>query len=141
MFSFKSIILVTFKINLSNKHNFFQALFPTTFNAEKAQADLKILTDIGPKAAGSYENEVLAVDFIKRQLDLIQHFAHVNQKIDIDLQIVSGSYYLTYRPYGIINSYGNVQNIAVRLAGKNNSTNSILINSHFDTVPTSPGKQ
>ncbi|XP_025830299.1 endoplasmic reticulum metallopeptidase 1-like isoform X2 [Agrilus planipennis] len=54
--------------------------------------------------------------------------------------VVSGSYYLDYAPYGIVNAYGNVQNLIVKLSSINNNKNkSILINAHFDSVPTSPG--
>lgn len=108
--------------------------------AERAQHDLKNLTDIGPRVVGSHENEILAVHLLQQEIVFIQQQANANQTIEVDLQVVSGSYFLNFKPYGAINAYGNIQNIVVRLASKNNSKYSLLVNSHFDSVPTSPGK-
>lgn len=101
---------------------------------------MKVLTSLGPRTVGSYENEALAVDFFKREINYIQQQANGNQKIEMDIQTVSGSYYLDFKPYGTISAYGNVQNVIVKLHSRNNSKHSLLVNSHFDTVPGSPGK-
>lgn len=98
------------------------------------------MTNIGPRITGSYENEVLAVDFLQREINFIIQQSNQNQKIELDLQVVSGAYYLELLLVHQINSYSNVQNVVVKLHGETNATNSILINSHFDSVPTSPGK-
>lgn len=120
---------------------FFQKDNPDAFIAERAINDLKLLTDLGPRATGSYENEVLAVDFILRQIDMIVHQKNLIQNIEIDIQEVSGSYSLESMQVDQINVYSKVQNIVVKLYGSENDTNSsILVNSHFDSVPTSPGK-
>lgn len=108
--------------------------------AERAQHDLKLLTDLGPRITGSYENEVLAVDILQREIGIIQQHANINQKIELDVQVTSGSYFLNFKPNGAINAYGKVQNVVARLASRNNSRHSVLVNAHFDSVPTSPGK-
>lgn len=96
---------------------------------------------MGPKVTGSYENDVLTVDFIMRQIDLIVHQKNPNQQIEVDAQVVSGSYNLEMMSVDQINIYYKVQNVVVKLYGSQNETqSSILINSHFDSVPTSPGK-
>lgn len=118
---------------------FFKANYPDSFIAERAQSDLKLLTDLGPRVVGSYENEVLAVDILKREIEFIQQQANKNLTIELDVQVVTGSYFLGYKPNGIINAYSNVQNVVVKLHSRNNSANSILVNAHFDSVPTSPG--
>lgn len=97
-----------------------------------------MLTDIGPRVTGSYENEVLAVDLLKQRIKLIQQQAHTNQRIEFDLQTVSGSYLLA-TPYSGIHAYGNVQNVIVKLHSKNDSQHSLLVNAHFDSVAFSPG--
>lgn len=102
---------------------------------------MKLLTDLGTRVAGSYQNEVLAVDFLQREISYIKQQANRNQKIEVDLQVVSGSYFLQYKPHGTINTYANIQNVVVRLKSNNSSLGAILLNSHFDTVPTSPGKK
>jgi Zn-dependent M28 family amino/carboxypeptidase len=65
--------------------------------------------------------------------------AHKNQKLELDVQVVSGSLYLQTKLHGNIFSYSNLQNIVVKVHANNNATQSVLINSHFDSVPTSPG--
>lgn len=115
-----------------------EVLHPDRFIAERAQEDLKYLTDLGPRVVGSYENEVLTVEFLRKQIFDIIHEAHPSQKIELDVQVVSGSYFLGSKPTGKINMYANIQNIVVKLYGQNDN-NSLLLNAHFDSVPTSPG--
>lgn len=102
---------------------------------------MKLLTDLGPRVTGSYENDILAVDYVLRQIDMIVHQTNPNQKIEVDVQVVSGSYNLESMSVDQINVYSKVQNVVVKLHGSQAGTNSsILVNSHFDSVPTSPGK-
>lgn len=61
---------------------------PSAFIAERAWKDLKILTNFGPRPTGSYSNEILAVDFLKREISYIKQMAHRNQKIEMDLQVI-----------------------------------------------------
>lgn len=98
-----------------------------------------MLTEFGPRVAGSYENEVLTVGYLKKVISNIIVHADKSQNIELDHQIVSGSYYLDQSPHGKIVPYGNLQNIVVRLHGTSNESTSLLVNSHFDSVPTSPG--
>lgn len=83
----------------------------------------------------------MAVELLKREIKLIIYEAHPNQSIESDVQTVSGSYFLNYKPHGTINSYSNVQNVIVKVNSRSNSTHGILVNSHFDSVPTSPGNK
>ncbi|ENN82806.1 hypothetical protein YQE_00826, partial [Dendroctonus ponderosae] len=110
--------------------------YPHAFIAERASWDLKNLTDIGPRVVGSYENEVLAVEYLTKTINSIMQQSHPNQYLEQDIQIVTGSYYLSAKQ-GVINVYENVQNVVVKLHGKNGSS-SVLVNAHFDSVPTSP---
>ena len=93
------------------------------------------MTDIGPRVVGSNENEHLAISLISNEINNIKNNSNSSQKIDIDYQSVSGSYYLV----DFVNVYENVKNIVVRLRSGYNSSHSILVNCHFDSVPTSPG--
>lgn len=97
------------------------------------------MSSIGPKIAGSYENEVLAVDFLKREINFVIQQANRAQKLELDHQRTSGTYFLGFKPHGFINIYDNVQNIVVKVHAETNSNHSLLINCHFDSVPTSPG--
>ncbi|KAK4883837.1 hypothetical protein RN001_000108 [Aquatica leii] len=106
------------------------------FIAERAQGDLKDLTDIGPRVVGTNENENLAVDLLKKKILTIIEQAHKNQKIELDLQVASGSFNSTT---SAVRVYENIQNIVVKVHAAKYSKHSILINTHFDSVPTSPG--
>lgn len=112
---------------------------PDAFISERAIHDLEFLTNLGPKVVGSYENEVLAVNFIKHEIEQIKINANPNQLLELDIQLVSGSYYVNLLNSDNINVYTKVQNVVVKLHGANNADTSVLINSHFDSVPTSPG--
>lgn len=117
--------------------------FPDAFIAERAWHDLNILTSFGTRPTGSRANEVLAVDFFKRELSYIQEKAHPSQKIYADVQKVSGSYFLDFKPHGMTNVYRSVQNFIVKLMGSEEesllSNHTLLLNCHFDSVAGSPG--
>ncbi|KAJ3649732.1 hypothetical protein Zmor_021456 [Zophobas morio] len=113
--------------------------YPDSFIAERAQNDLKALTGIGSRVVGGYKNENLTVDFLQNEINSIIHEAHTNHKIEIDTQVVTGAHYLDYKPNGKIVPYSNLQNIVVKLYAANDTSDSVLINAHFDSVPTSPG--
>lgn len=87
---------------------------------------------------GTKENEVLAVNFLKTRIDEIINKANVNQNLTADHQVASGSFFLAYKPYGMVTAYRKIQNIVVRLEG-GQSQNALLVSCHFDTVPGSPG--
>ena len=60
---------------------------PERFIEERSRRVLRALTSIGARPAGSYENEVLAVDLLKRELKSIKERSHPNHKITIDIQV------------------------------------------------------
>lgn len=116
-----------------------EAKYPDSFITDRAVQDLKYLTDLGPKITGSYENEQIVVDFLSVHIQTIIAEAHSSQFIEYDIQEATGSYYLDDAT-GFVNIYDKVQNIVVKVHGQNNeSSHSILLNSHFDSVPISPG--
>lgn len=113
---------------------------PERFIAERALNHLRQLASYGSKPVGSYENEVLAVEFLTREISFIMQRANPEQKISFDIQKCTGSYFLAYKPHGCTNYYSQVQNLVVKLSSSTNSSSSLLINCHFDSVPTSPGR-
>lgn len=111
--------------------------YPGAFIAERAWDNLKVLNDIGPKPTGSDANEKLTVNYLKREIELIQASKHRNQLLATEHQITTGGY-----PVDKLTSlYRNVQNLVVKLAGENDNSTSpaLLLNCHFDTVASSPG--
>lgn len=97
------------------------------------------LSLLGPRTAGSYENEVLAVQVITKEIEGILATAHPNHVVEMDVQKASGAFNLAFLD-GMTNVYQDVQNVVVKLGSKINSPHSLLINCHFDSVSDSPGK-
>ncbi|XP_055618078.1 endoplasmic reticulum metallopeptidase 1-like [Toxorhynchites rutilus septentrionalis] len=112
--------------------------YPNAFIAERAYKDLKILNDFGPKPTGSYANEILAVDFLLREISYIDQLRNKNQHIAVDKQVVSGGYVGVYMNKSAASVYRNVQNVVVKLVGKKQD-DALLLNCHFDSVANSPG--
>lgn len=117
-----------------------ESKYPERFIAERAYNILKNLTNIGPRTAGSYENEVLAVKILKEEIDSIMEDANKNHIIQLDIQKASGAFNLEFLD-GMTNVYQDVQNVVVKVGSKINSPHSLLINCHFDSVVDSPGRE
>ncbi|KAF5278793.1 hypothetical protein FQA39_LY18351 [Lamprigera yunnana] len=112
--------------------------YPNRFIAERAYNTLKNLTSLGPRVAGSYANEVLAVNYLKKEIETIIQNAKKQNVIELDVQKASGAFQLRFLD-GMTNVYRNMQNIIVRIGSRINSPHSLLLNCHFDTVSQSPG--
>ena len=110
------------------------------FVEEKARKHLEAITSFGPRPAGSYANEVQAVNYIVGTLQKIKHSARGDVIFEIDVQKPSGSFDLGFFA-GFTSIYRNVTNILVRITPKNSypPKNTVLVNGHFDSVPGSPG--
>ncbi|KAJ6642258.1 Endoplasmic reticulum metallopeptidase 1 [Pseudolycoriella hygida] len=112
------------------------SLLPHSFNGERASKDNFELTNIGPRVVGSENNEVKAIDFFQRKLQAIIDEKNAVHEIEVDVQIGSGSFHLE----GMTSVYRNIQNVIVKLSpGNATTTSSLLLNTHYDSVPISPG--
>nr|CAD7203500.1 unnamed protein product [Timema douglasi] len=63
---------------------------PGRFITEEAWGHLHHLTSFGPKPVGSYENEVLAVDYLTREINFIIQSANPRQRLSFDVQKTTG---------------------------------------------------
>ncbi|XP_022229014.2 endoplasmic reticulum metallopeptidase 1-like [Drosophila obscura] len=106
------------------------------FIAERAHKTLAGLASIGTKVVGSQGNEVNTVNFLLNELELIkQQVLTEYYDIEIDVQVASGSYVF----WTMINMYQGIQNIVIKLSPKGSTSDTyLLVNSHFDSKPTSP---
>ncbi|XP_039483624.1 endoplasmic reticulum metallopeptidase 1 isoform X1 [Drosophila santomea] len=114
-----------------------EPLKPGQFVAERAQKILYELDRIGPKVVGSTANEVTTVAFLLNEVDKIRGEMRGDLfDLEVDVQQPTGSYVV-----GTMTSiYQGIQNVVVKLStASSNSTSYLLINSHFDTKPGSPG--
>lgn len=112
---------------------------PGKFVAERAREHVAKLTSLGPRVAGSHENEVLAVDYLTSAIDQIINGAQKSHKIEVDVVRHSGSFSLTFLD-GMTHVYKNIQNVVVRIGPQHISQHSLLINCHYDSVTASPGE-
>ncbi|CAK1550290.1 unnamed protein product [Leptosia nina] len=119
---------------------------PTRFIAENAFDHLVNLTSIGPRVAGSYENEVAAVKVLVQAVRRIQESASPHNRVEFDVFRASGAFSLTFID-GMSNIYRDVQSVVVRVRGagsegapgRTRKRAALLLNCHYDTVPDSPG--
>ncbi|XP_047030872.1 endoplasmic reticulum metallopeptidase 1-like isoform X2 [Helicoverpa zea] len=99
------------------------------------------LTSIGPRVAGSYENEVLAVSMLVSTIKHIAQHASPHNRIELDVHAGSGAFALSFMD-GMSNVYRGVQSVVARVrgaGGRPRDRSALLLNCHFDTVPDSPG--
>ncbi|CAG9127663.1 unnamed protein product [Plutella xylostella] len=117
---------------------------PTRFCAEIAKEHLHNLTAIGPRVAGSYENEVLAVTTLVATLRRLRAGAAPHHRLDIDVQRASGNFSIDFLD-GMNNVYRSVQSVVARVSAAGAPPapapaprDALLLNCHYDTVPDSP---
>lgn len=109
------------------------------FIAEKAIHFLSELTALGPRVAGSYQNDVLAVEFLdKKMREIDSVFNNGIHKVEIERQLASGAYQLAFLD-GMTIQYNDIHNVIVRIEANTKTNQSLLMNCHFDSVPDSPG--
>lgn len=94
------------------------------------------ITNIGPKVVGGETNEVIAIEFFQKKIQTIIEEKNSLHEIEFDVQMGSGSFQLDT----MTSVYRNIQNFVVKLSPANlTSTSSLLLNTHYDSVPISPG--
>ncbi|XP_068144104.1 endoplasmic reticulum metallopeptidase 1 isoform X1 [Drosophila tropicalis] len=110
---------------------------PGQFVAERAQSILLQLDLMGPKLAGYETNEVIMVQFLVNEIEKIRRDMRSDiYELELDVQQAYGS----YLHWQMVNMYQGVQNVIVKLSSRHsNSSNYLLINSHYDSKPSSVG--
>ncbi|KAH8400960.1 hypothetical protein KR009_002177, partial [Drosophila setifemur] len=110
---------------------------PNTFIAQRAESLLIKMDLMGPKIAGDYVTEVLMVDLLLDEISKVsQQMRHDLYELEVDVQKSSGA----FLHWQMINMYQGIQNVVVKLSSKSsNSTSFLLVNSHYDSKPSSVG--
>lgn len=110
------------------------------FCEERARYHLENITKFGPRVAGSYANEVQAKDYLLMEVQRMEQQLHASKRMEIDLQITSGSFQLVdFIQTTFFSVYRNMQNVVVKITEQKESEDSFLINCHYDSVSSSPG--
>ncbi|XP_034950352.1 endoplasmic reticulum metallopeptidase 1-like [Chelonus insularis] len=144
LFSLTFLLLISLTVIVMDKHLPEPKLirnehkYPGEFIAERARNHIVNLTSIGPRVAGSYANEVLAVKYLTSAINEIIRDAHDNHQIILNITKHTGSFPLTFLD-GMTSVYKNVQNVIVKLGPRRDSPHSLLLNCHFDSFVESPG--
>lgn len=111
-------------------------MHPGRFIGQRAQHITKRLAEIGPKVASSAVNQVEAVDILLDEIDKISNTAASAHLIETDVQMGSGNMAVAT----MTEVYKNYKNVVVRLSPYDRKPKfSLLLNTHFDSVPVSPG--
>lgn len=101
---------------------------------------LERITSVGPRPAGSAENEIMTVNFLLEQVERVRsESADGPNTITVETHKHSGSFSIDFLG-GFTSSYDQITNIVVRLEPRAGAQHFILANCHFDSVPNSPGK-
>ncbi|KAH8252253.1 hypothetical protein KR038_011283, partial [Drosophila bunnanda] len=114
-----------------------ESLRPGEFVAERAQSQLYVYDRIGPKVTGSYANEVTTVQFLLNETEKIRSQMRSDlYDLEVDVQSPTGGYVFI----DMVNMYQGIHNVIVKLSSKSSQSKSyLLLNSHFDSKPSSPG--
>ncbi|XP_076462443.1 endoplasmic reticulum metallopeptidase 1-like [Babylonia areolata] len=110
------------------------------FVETRARKHLTEITNLGPRVAGSNSSEA-AAGYIVAEIAKIQSAANRVHTIELDVQVVSGTFVMNFEAIGIgsfASVYENQKNVVVRI-GPQELTHSLLVNCHYDTVVDSPG--
>lgn len=138
-FLFVTFVIIVLERNLPDPITInTEGLHPGRFVAERARNHIVNLTSLGPRIAGSYENEVLAVKFLTTTINNVMKTAHENHKILINITKHSGAFPLKFLD-GMTNVYRNVQNVIIKVGPHRPTMHSLLLNCHFDSFLGSPG--
>ncbi|CAO2585140.1 Endoplasmic reticulum metallopeptidase 1 [Lemmus lemmus] len=108
------------------------------FDARQARDYLEHITAIGPRTTGSAENEILTVQYLLKQIRLIEAQSQSLHRISVDIQRPTGSFSIDFLG-GFTSYYDNITNIVVKLEPRGGAQHAVLANCHFDSVANSPG--
>ncbi|XP_057635172.1 endoplasmic reticulum metallopeptidase 1 isoform X2 [Chionomys nivalis] len=108
------------------------------FDARQARDYLEHITAIGPRTTGSAENEILTVQYLLKQIRLIEAQSQRLHRISVDIQRPTGSFSIDFLG-GFTSYYDNITNVVVKLEPRGGAQHAVLANCHFDSVANSPG--
>lgn len=113
-----------------------KAMNPGRFTGQRAQHIAKRLAEIGPKVTSSVVNQVEAVEILLDEIAKISKSAASAHLIETEVQTGNGNLPL----FTMTEVYKNYKNVVVRLSPVGRQPEfSLLLNTHFDSVPVSPG--
>ncbi|XP_052873851.1 endoplasmic reticulum metallopeptidase 1-like [Anopheles cruzii] len=118
-----------------------ESLYPDRFIAEIAKQHLFEMANVGPRVAGSYVNDVVTVGFLRRVIEDIADSANPVHRVEVEVQSAYGDMFLDFEKYPQTSVYRGILNVVVRLVPSvgPEPDHYLMLGSHFDSVPQSPG--
>ncbi|XP_050073122.1 endoplasmic reticulum metallopeptidase 1-like [Anopheles maculipalpis] len=118
-----------------------ESTYPDRFIAEVAKQHLFEMSNVGPRVAGSYANEIITVQFLLRIINEIIAESNPAHRIELEVQQAYGNMFLDYEKYPQTSVYQGIQNVVARIVPSQGKEpdNYLMLSSHFDSVPQSPG--
>lgn len=118
-----------------------EASNPGRFIAQVAKENLAVLTSQGPRVGGSPNNEIFTVDFLHSTIEDIASKANPVHQFEFLVQKQDGDSFFNYSTYPMTSVFQGIQNVLVKVtpAGAPEPENYLMLSSHFDSVPQSPG--
>ena len=137
-FNFLLLAFVSYRISVLPEPKIYHSNSPQDdFYESNARKHLEKFMEHGPRVTGSEANEKFAYEYILNELKMIQTNAVSSKQIQIDEQIVTGSFDIAFLS-DFVSYYRNIKNIVVFIGG-NISEHSLLMSCHFDSAVESPG--
>ncbi|OWA52742.1 Endoplasmic reticulum metallopeptidase 1 [Hypsibius exemplaris] len=106
------------------------------FSEDRATQHLLTLTSFRPRTVGTDGNDKFSVKYFLKEAEAIRKKASPVNLIEIDHQVVSGSFRLAFLN-GFNNVYQNIHNVLVRIGPLHEyseSNRTLLVNCHFDAA-------
>ena len=111
----------------------------STFIESNARQFMDDLCKHGTRHMGSHANEVVAVKAITDEVNKIKSEATGVHKIEMDIQQPKGCFNLNFIG-NFTSCYVNVKNLLVRISPTSGFNSALLVNCHYDSAISSPGK-
>ncbi|XP_021744889.1 endoplasmic reticulum metallopeptidase 1-like isoform X1 [Chenopodium quinoa] len=111
------------------------------FSEARALQHLRVLSeDIGGRQEGR-PGLKQAADYIKEQLNLLKNRANSNLRIEVEENVVNGTFNMMFLGHSISLAYRAHTNVLMRISSVNTTEvdASVLVNGHFDSALNSPG--
>nr|XP_039261257.1 endoplasmic reticulum metallopeptidase 1-like [Styela clava] len=111
---------------------------PDEFTEERARSHLENFVKMGSRPAGSYENDIGAMNYIMKSIINVKNSYNTKKKIQVNVQRPEGCFYLPFLD-DFTQCYNNITNTVARISSPESDENALLLNCHTDSVINGPG--
>ncbi|KAF8566701.1 hypothetical protein P879_06995 [Paragonimus westermani] len=111
------------------------------FDEKNARLHLQKITSLGPRTAGSVNNELLTPEYMRQALEDVVYLGNKSGlQVNLDEQTAA---YSSFRSHFHISTYKNLKNFILRFHDpkvvRSGTRHAFLLNCHYDSAISSPG--